>query len=66
MELLPMTDFETEITLRVEGMMCQKSCATTIYNAVMELDGVASAEVSFAAKTAKVTKENSAWILLVM
>ena len=54
-----MTDhFDTEIALRVEGMMCQKSCGTTVYNAVMEVDGVKWAEVSFAEKTAKVCIKN--------
>ena len=39
--------------LRVEGMMCQKSCAATVHTAIVMLDGVESAEVSFPDKMAK-------------
>ena len=35
------------ITLTVEGMMCQKSCGTTVENALSKVPGVVSAKASF-------------------
>ena len=48
--------FGTPIVLRVEGMMCQNSCAKTVQNAIIAVEGVKSADVSFPEKTAKVHK----------
>ena len=41
-----------EVELRVEGMMCQKNCGTTVANALRNAPGVASAVVSFNRKNA--------------
>ena len=48
------TNDDQTMRLRVEGMMCQKSCATTVQNAILAIEGVESAEVSFPEKLAKV------------
>ena len=42
------------VVLAVEGMMCQKSCGTTVANALRGVPGVQHAEASFADKTATV------------
>ncbi|KAH9254649.1 hypothetical protein BASA81_007406 [Batrachochytrium salamandrivorans] len=36
-----------QVVLQVEGMMCQKNCGTTVYNALIKVPGVKSAVVSF-------------------
>ena len=36
------------VRLKVEGMMCQNSCGTTVANALSAIDGVLRAEASFA------------------
>ena len=56
-EASPLGDANTPelFHLRIEGMMCQKSCGTTVHNALMAVDGVQSADVSFAEKSAKVS-----------
>lgn len=40
--------------LRVEGMMCQKNCGTTVQRALQGVPGVGRADVSFADKLARV------------
>lgn len=40
--------------LKVNGMMCQNNCGTTVYNALMSVQGVVSAVVSFATHSAKI------------
>lgn len=40
--------------LDVQGMMCQKNCASTVQNAIMGVDNVSWATVSFQQKEAKV------------
>ena len=42
------------IVLRVEGMMCQENCGTTVQNALSAVDGVELASVSFAQGLARV------------
>ena len=54
LEQQPDANAARTVHLRVEGMMCQQSCATTVHNALMALEGVESAEVSFPTKSAQV------------
>lgn len=51
-----------DVTLDVEGMMCQKNCGTTVKNALSAISGVSAAEASFAEKSARVwlSKESPA------
>jgi len=42
------------VVLDVEGMMCQKSCGTTVHNVLMSVDGVTKTVVSFPHKSAHV------------
>ena len=44
--------------LRVEGMMCQNSCGSTVHSALMNVKGVKEAKVSFKTKSAVVKAEN--------
>ena len=44
----------TEVVLRVEGMMCQKSCGTTVTNALLAVPGVISAAASFEDSNARI------------
>ena len=46
---------DTTITFRVEGMMCQNSCGTTVTNALLGVPGVVTAKASFAESNARVT-----------
>ena len=43
------------VHLRVVGMMCQKSCGTTVQNALLSVPGVESASASFADNSASAT-----------
>ena len=43
-----------ETRLRVEGMMCQQSCGTTVAAALRRVPGVVSAEVSYPKKEARI------------
>lgn len=45
---------EPNYVLRVDGMMCQKNCATTVCKAIKAVHSVTNAEVTFAAEEAKV------------
>merc|ERR1740117_2233123 len=40
------------VRLRVEGMMCQNSCGTTVRNALLSVGGVERAEAIFASSSA--------------
>lgn len=42
------------IILRVEGMMCQKNCGSTVQSALSNVPGVKSAKASFATRSATV------------
>ena len=53
-----------QIRLRVEGMMCQKNCGTTVRRALEAVPGVQSAEVSFAEQSAVVSGSASADALI--
>eukprot|EP00924_Labyrinthula_sp_SR-Ha-C_P016215 augustus_masked-scaffold_52-processed-gene-0.38-mRNA-1 protein AED:0.13 eAED:0.13 QI:0/-1/0/1/-1/1/1/0/1372 len=58
-ECLEMVGFDAEeklkeIKLTVLGMMCQKNCGTTVFNALISVEGVAAAEVSYSKKLAVV------------
>ena len=43
-----------DVLLRIDGMMCQNSCGTTVQNALRRVDGVVRAECSYADEEAKV------------
>lgn len=43
-----------DVELEVDGMMCQKSCGSTVKAALQQVPGVSRAEVSFPEKRAKV------------
>jgi P-type Cu+ transporter len=43
-----------QIVLKIDGMMCQKNCGTTVQNALMSVHGVHSANVSFATHSASI------------
>ena len=51
-ELIPHYRFQ------VEGMMCQKSCANTVQNALKEIKGIKVAQVTFATKYADIWLQN--------
>jgi len=50
---------EKKITLEVKGMMCQKSCGSTIENALRSMEGVIKAEASFMKHEAYATIDSS-------
>jgi len=45
--------------LSIDGMMCQKNCGTTVYNALRSVPGVTRAEVCFTETTARVWGSSS-------
>jgi len=49
------SEMNPTIVLRVEGMMCQKSCGSTVQSALMNVKGVTEAVVSYARKEAVVS-----------
>lgn len=48
----------TETTLAIEGMMCEKGCKSTIQSHLREMDGVISADVDYEAKKAVISHDN--------
>lgn len=50
-----MSDTTTTVHLKVTGMMCQKSCGSTVENALRALPGATSAQASFVHNYAQVT-----------
>jgi P-type Cu+ transporter len=47
------------ILLKVDGMMCQNNCGTTVHNALQSIMGVQSVQVSFSTASATVTITDS-------
>ena len=47
------------VFLKIEGMMCQNNCGTTVHNALQSVMGVKSVKVSFPSATATVTLTES-------
>lgn len=41
-----------DITIEVNGMMCQKNCGSTVENAIKQVQGVKGAAASFASRSA--------------
>lgn len=48
------TDLKPQIELKIEGMMCQNNCATTVQNAILSVNFVLWAEVSYKHGNAKI------------